>query len=171
MTEEWKAIPGFSSYEASTLGNIRRSSTGALLGGAVSNGYRKVFLGADGEKAKLYLAHRLVALAFFGEPTKQQPFVNHKNGDKLDNRIDNLEYSSPWENTAHYHSEIKPNVVKNEDDDDGDKVLTDHTRNERTQRREQALAEKLVAAGWDGKSALFTAILNGTIEVPPNPRA
>lgn len=42
----------------------------------------------------------------------------------------------------------------------------DNTRNERTRNREQALTDKLVAAGWKNKSAFLTAIINGEIEVP-----
>jgi hypothetical protein len=49
------------------------------------------------------------------------------------------------------------------------KAWKDDTRNERTRNREQALTAKLVAAGWAGKSDLLTAIINGTITVPPKP--
>lgn len=45
----------------------------------------------------------------------------------------------------------------------------DTTRNERTQRREATLKEKLAAAGWASKSAFLTAIINGEITVPGNP--
>lgn len=45
----------------------------------------------------------------------------------------------------------------------------DRTRNERTRNREQALIDKLAAAGWANKSAFLTAIINGVIEVPKNP--
>ena len=57
---------------------------------------------------KTFLAHRIICDAFIGkiQPTKE---VNHKNGDKSDNRIDNLEYVTHSENSLHMTNVLKKN--------------------------------------------------------------
>lgn len=62
------------------------------------NGYLLLTLCKNGGKERVAL-HRLVAQAFLGDPADNQ--VNHKNGDKQDNRAENLEYVTPQENTLH----------------------------------------------------------------------
>ena len=102
---EWKAIPDFEGYyEASDAGDIRRikggkgAKLGACLKGKVgSSGYHEVCLAKEG-RHYWRLAHRLVAQAFLGDSDLQ---VNHKNFDKLDNRIENLEYVTQAENNQH----------------------------------------------------------------------
>lgn len=62
------------------------------------NGYMKVCLNLNG-KAQ-FLLHQLVALHFLPNPYKHEQ-VNHKNGDKTDNRVSNLEWVSASENIQH----------------------------------------------------------------------
>ncbi len=113
VTECWKSIPENSHYEASNLGRIRsldrktldtigrqQTRDGRILSPTPSRqGYLKVLLYRDRNRTTR-LVHRLVAMAWLGEcPDGMQ--VNHKNGDKADNRIENLEYVSPSENIQH----------------------------------------------------------------------
>lgn len=61
----------------------------------------------DGSKKRCY-AHRLVAIAFLTPPSKNHTEVNHKDGNKLNNCIDNLEWVTPSENQKHaIQSELK----------------------------------------------------------------
>lgn len=64
-------------------------------------GYPVVYL-CKGHKAKTVKVHRIVAMAFIPNP-KNKPQVNHKDGDKLNYSIKNLEWATPKENVRHAH--------------------------------------------------------------------
>lgn len=109
MTEIWKSIPEYEGlYEASNHGRIRSikrsANSGRVLKPHVSkrNGYCYVSLCKDG-KATTKRVHRLVYRAF--NPGTELPkrydkwlTLDHKDGDKTNNRIDNLELCSQSEN-------------------------------------------------------------------------
>lgn len=94
MTENWKSIVGYEgTYEISDQGNVRRAVTGS-----VTCGYSHVSLCKNGAK-KNHRIHRLVAETFIGVPENMT--VNHKNGIKSDNRLENLEVLSIKDNIQH----------------------------------------------------------------------
>ena len=97
----WKKIKGYESrYEISDMGEIRRLSDGGLMRPAKnSNGYLHIVLSKDGV-AKDYRVHRLVASHFI-ENSEGRRDVNHKNGIKTDNRVENLEWLTHSENEIH----------------------------------------------------------------------
>lgn len=112
MDEAWKTIPmycGF--YEASSIGRIRRSDTKAILKTPVGkNGY-KVFsvrgglLSPEKDNHRTFpvYVHRCVALAFL--PNESETLVvNHKDGDKLNNCVENLEWCTQKNNMRHASS-------------------------------------------------------------------
>lgn len=117
MIEEWKEIDGYGNYQVSNLGNIRNSKTGRNLKPQVSTwGYSKINLSRDG-KHYTFTVHRLVAKAFLGEPpiegNGQSYEVNHKDGNKLNSALSNLEYVTKSENISHFYREIqKPKIKK-----------------------------------------------------------
>lgn len=106
MIEIWKPIPNFSRYEASNLGRLRslnykRSGKVKVLKPAKSNdGYLKTMLLNDSGKYSSWTVHKFVMLAFKGERSKGLE-VNHINGVKTDNRLENLEYCTRSENIKH----------------------------------------------------------------------
>jgi predicted metal-dependent hydrolase len=61
--------------------------------------YEKAVIKINGKSTMKYI-HRLVAEAFIPNP-ENKPEVNHKNGNKLDNRVDNLEWNTYSENRKH----------------------------------------------------------------------
>ena len=97
-----RAIPGLPGYQASSCGNIishRKFTPHVLSPCKHPQGYRKVLLRV-GDGYKNFLVHRLVMLAWVG-PCPKGCVTNHKNGDKADNRLENLEYCTQSENMAH----------------------------------------------------------------------
>ena len=84
----WKKIQDFEDYEVSDKGEIRNSE-GLILQQRLSrNGYLRVNLKSKG-KYKTVEIHRVVAQAFLGAIYKKQ--VHHKNGDRTDNNVMNLQ--------------------------------------------------------------------------------
>lgn len=67
------------------------------------NGYLQVHLrnAAADKRSKMANVHRLVADAFVPNPARYSQ-INHKNGNKQDNRAENLEWCTPKQNIAHY---------------------------------------------------------------------
>lgn len=96
MEEIWKNISGYPNYQISnmgrvkSLGNNKTRKEKILKGVENGRGYLQVVLNKEG-KGKKYRIHRLVAAAFIPNPDNL-PQVNHRNENKTDNRVENLEY-------------------------------------------------------------------------------
>ena len=101
----WKDIEGTTNYEISSNGNVRNKTTKKILKGRKSkSGYLQVSIKFDGEeKFKNKYIHRLVAEAFI-ENKYNKKEVNHKDGNKLNNNLDNLEWVTSSENQKHRHA-------------------------------------------------------------------
>lgn len=106
--ETWLPIPGCSGYRASNLGRIRSLERTDLAGRFVAakimkpnireDGYVTVGIRADDElMSRTRRLHTLICLAFLGERPPGN-VVAHKNGERADNRLQNLRYATPSEN-------------------------------------------------------------------------
>jgi hypothetical protein len=93
--EEWGHIEGFAGYEISTSGRVK-SKRKILKPYKDGRGYLRVDLGR-GNKRKV---HRLVAQQFIENP-ENLPIVNHINGDRHNNHINNLEWVTGSGNLSH----------------------------------------------------------------------
>jgi hypothetical protein len=93
--EKWVAIDGFDMYEVSTLGRIRNKKSNKILIVDKSyirlRGYCKLGLIDNEGIRKKCLVHRVVAKAFIPNPMNL-PLVNHKDENKLNNDVSNLEW-------------------------------------------------------------------------------
>jgi len=92
-------IEKYPDYYISSLGRVFSLKTlDHLKPRRIGKGYRAVYINKrkNGHKKNLYI-HRLVALAFIDNP-EQKPMVDHINGNKADNRLENLRWSTPKEN-------------------------------------------------------------------------
>jgi hypothetical protein len=112
--EEWLPIPGFPDYEASTSGTIRSRKWGYWKtlrpGRHPKTGYWLVCVRVNGKYVTRNV-HRLVARTFLGEANGRD--VNHKNGNKDDNSLANLEYLTRGENHRHaYRTKLRAPVGK-----------------------------------------------------------
>ncbi|MBL3752345.1 NUMOD4 motif-containing HNH endonuclease [Mycobacteroides abscessus] len=105
VAEEWRAVPSAPGYEVSSLGNarsVRRRVTysdgrvrvypeAPLSPSLEGGGYKQVTCGKVGKRK----IHRMVAEAFFGP---SDLLVLHKNGNRTDNRVENLYYGTTSDN-------------------------------------------------------------------------
>lgn len=101
MNELWRNIDGYKGvYQVSSFGRIRsyKYNSSRILKPRINRqGYLYINLCEEG-KYKSFTIHRIVSKAFLG---KSSLTVNHKNGNKLNNCIENLEWISQQENTNH----------------------------------------------------------------------
>ena len=95
MKEIWSIIVGFPMYKISTFGRVKSLYTNKILKPVNKNGYMFVTL-VEGDKKYSRAIHRLVAKAFIANPNRY-PMINHKDENKANNIITNLE----WCNTEY----------------------------------------------------------------------
>lgn len=113
--EEWKDIEGFSKYQISNFGRVKSKERTTIAGNRGGKRYRpekimkgcdfgyeylKVNLRDDEGKTKNIKVHRLVCQAFIPNPLNKF-FVNHKDFNRCNNRMDNLEWVTAKENSEH----------------------------------------------------------------------
>ena len=105
---EWRDVVGFPSYEVSNDGKVRGKRYG-IVRKLHDNGYGYYVVSLwKGNTTKRKKVHRLVAEAFIPRESESL-VVNHKNGNKHDNRVENLEWITQKENLRHaFVTGLKP---------------------------------------------------------------
>lgn len=111
--ETWKPILGYEDYDVSNKGRVRSYSKqykAYYLKQAwnSADGYVRISLTKNDatRKSKTLLLHRIVAQTFLPHDTSLT-VVNHKDGDKHNNTVDNLEWVTPSENNVHYYRALQ----------------------------------------------------------------
>ena len=124
MKEIWKTIKGFENYQVSNLGNVKTLErdyinnfghkvhiTEKLMKFTTRSGYYNVNLRKDCKRYSKQV-HRLVAENFLDNPNNY-PVVNHKDFNRKNNRVDNLEFVTQKENVNWSKENMKGLRVKN----------------------------------------------------------
>lgn len=157
VSEQWRPIPGYEDlYSVSDLGRVRREGggSGARPGRIVTpvlgrQGYYVVQLWRHSKRFPTTV-HALVAAAFIGS-RPAGAYVNHIDGQKRNNRVVNLEYVTPGENSAHAYrtglrvasSSLKTHCPKGHPYDETNTYIDPAgTRQCRACRRERARADR-----------------------------
>lgn len=106
----WKEIINHPNYEINELGQVKNKIKGNLLTPfKTTNGYLRIRISDKGA----YQLHYLIALHFIDNPNNYTE-INHINGNKLDNSIENLEWSNRSLNMIHaYNKGLAKNTFKN----------------------------------------------------------
>jgi hypothetical protein len=110
MNKEWREVPGYGGeYIVSNNGEVRSLFCGhgtrwkcgerTLTQGVDWKGYKKVTICKNGHTKRVFV-HRLVAEAFLEKPQGKN-IINHKDGNKQNNNVDNLEWCTDSENQIH----------------------------------------------------------------------
>jgi hypothetical protein len=124
--ELWEVISGFSNYAVSNLGRVMNISSGKLISLHNREGYLRASIKNDAGKRVTLSVNIVVATAFILKENDEADEVNHKNGDKLDNKSSNLEWMTHQQNMQHAYDtglrdrrkttgELNPVAVLNED--------------------------------------------------------
>ena len=110
-TVQWKRIEGCEEpLFVSSAGDVINADTGESVVRWIGKpGYFYISLYRHSKYKKKQYIHRLVAEAFIPNP-ENKPQVNHKSGNKKDNRINNLEWTTRSENQLHSKHVLKNNI-------------------------------------------------------------
>lgn len=100
---------GYSSYAVTSFGKVFSYKTMSFLNPHVNYGYLRVSLRDDKGRKKTYRIHRLVGMAYFPK-SEWNEVINHKDGNRSNNNISNLEWCSQSHNVKHAHA---AGLVKN----------------------------------------------------------
>ena len=109
--EVWKKVEGLENISASSLGRIRNDKHERVLISSVNNGDGRARICARSVEGvvKPYLVHRLVAQAFLTNE-ENKPFVCHKDGNCLNNKVENIYYGTAKDN---YYDSIRHGTAYN----------------------------------------------------------
>lgn len=107
----WKIIINYDNYSVSNQGDIKNNTTNRILKYYVRNGYNSISLSNKNIK-KTFNIHTIVAEHFLQKPLSNNYVVNHKDENKLNNHINNLEYITYKENTLYSMTSRRTKNIK-----------------------------------------------------------
>lgn len=105
MKETWKDIKDYKGlYKVSSCSRILGIKYNRILKQRLKRGYSNICLCKNGIKRE-YRVHRILAIAFISNPDNK-PYINHKNGIRDDNRLENIEWCTNSENQLHSYQKL-----------------------------------------------------------------
>jgi hypothetical protein len=156
--EEWRDISGYEGiYKISNLGR-RKNKSGKIQKSRIKRKYNTARL-CNKRIYKEMSVHRLVAITFIPNPLSL-PEVNHKNGIKSDNTVENLEWSTRSDNVKHA---IKTGLmtVKKGDDCTWSKLKEDYILEIKRLNSEEKLSHSEIAKLYNVSRVCITKVING----------
>ena len=154
MEEIWKPVKGYEGiYEVSSLGRVRKVATGLILHQSnYGGGYRQVSLRKDGKGTTIGV-HRLVAKAFLPNPD-MLPEINHRDEDKANNCVENLEWCNHSYNIRYNDLQLRSR----------EKAVTRHTIDGKRMVNGHIFRDLRKAKGWKpGEAAARAGISESTL--------
>lgn len=151
--EKWKRIEDYSNYEVSSFGNFRRIDGKSVCKWKTNWGYMQTQFNTK----KKQNCHRLVASAFIPNPNNY-PIINHINGIKTDNRIENLEWCTQSQNARHA---FKLGLSCIDGERHPSAKLTDEDVINIRRARSAGLTHTLIASYYDMSITAIQSICNG----------
>jgi hypothetical protein len=97
---DWRQVVGFDRYEINDKGDIRKGDKPMKVV-LTHSGYHRITLTRTDGTRKSLLVHRIVAMAFIPNRRSKKLLINHINGVRTDNRLENLEWVTSSENSLH----------------------------------------------------------------------
>lgn len=157
-TEIWKDVPDYEGfYQVSNLGRVKRIDSNRILAERQGkNGYIRLNLSKNGEQKQAFV-HQLV-LKKFGSPQPNGKQVNHKNGNKKDNRIENLEWVTIAENIKHRDDVLGKHTKGTRN---GSAILTESDVKEIKSLRAKGWTCKKISLRYAVGRAAISHIVNG----------
>ncbi len=116
-TKEWRTVSRYPQYEVSNDGEVRHIGKDVRKQTTMKNGYNYISMWiAETRKTKVLPVHRLVAEAFHDNPQGKR-CINHKDGNKQNNSVENIEWCTDNENQLHMtyvlgHNHHPPQAVE-----------------------------------------------------------
>ena len=158
MKEIWREIAEFNMYQVSNIGRVKRiSKEHCLKPEKDKDGYLKVRLHYR-ERNKKFFVHRLMAITFIPNP-ENKPQVNHINGIKNDNRLENLEWVTPSEQIQHAYD---TGLQSAKGEKNGQSKLTQEEVYEIYVMENAGYTHQAIADKYCVSRPHITGILNGT---------
>jgi hypothetical protein len=114
MQEIFKPITNFENYSISNFGRVRNNTTGLFRSSSLYKGYPGIPLRDKNKKQKQFSIHRLVAEAFLqNDDPINKTVINHKDGNRKNSDVLNLEFTTPSANSQHAHDNglIKQSMI------------------------------------------------------------
>lgn len=155
MKETWYPVKDFNEYQVSNWGRVkslRFNKEKILKQGKHPRGYLQVCL-----KGKVLLVHILIAEAFLVKPNYKVE-VNHKDGDKTNNYVSNLEWSTHSENNLHAFKTGLKNSIHSENNYNA-KLTNTQVLEIRAKYKWRIITCKMIAEEYSVSQSLIHSII------------